>query len=236
MSTILESPPTRSGDRVYDPAQPFGGTGMLRRFTADEYRKLADLGIHDYEPMEGMAAVRRFTVEEYHELIRAGILEEGERVELLDGYLVLHMSHSPAHDFSSDFLEDLIRDMLPPELCMRVQKSITLKKSEPEPDIAVVRGPRTRYRNAHPGPDDILLLIEVAYSSLPTDRRDKARIYAKEGIAEYWVVNVEDRQIEMFAKPSKGKYTETSVFTSSDKVALVLDGQPCGEIAVGDLF
>jgi Uma2 family endonuclease len=258
MSAVLESPPHsgRHAPAEYDPNEPFGGIGMLRRFTQKEFKTLIELNIleedGDHElvdglivqpwhgdpekPFGGMDAIRRFGTLQYHTLIDHGVFTDDERLELLDGYLVRKMSHTPEHDFSSDALEDLLRKLIPSEMFLRVQKSITLENSEPEPDIAVVRGPRTRYRNAHPATGDIHLVVEVAYSSLPTDRRDKARIYAEAALPEYWVVNVGERQIEVFSKPENGRYTETIVYPITAYVPLNLESKRYGEIPVHTLF
>src|SRR5205823_2588074 len=91
---------------------------------------------------------------------------------------------------------------LPPDWSLRIQSAITLSDSEPEPDLAVVRGDERRYAAHHPRPADVGLLIEVADSTLLGDRADKGRIYARAGIAIYWIVNLIDRQVEVYSAPS----------------------------------
>lgn len=184
------------------------------------------------------AGFRQFTVDEYHQMIRAGILIDGEQIELLEGFMVKKMSHGAPHDGSMDRIEGLLPSLIPGEWFVRCQRAITLSDSEPEPDYAVVRGPRTRYATTHPAPTDIGLLIEFADSSLRIDRVGKARIYARAGIPVYWVVNVPGKVIEVFTQPSGP--AETPAYAKRDEypvgtvVPVVLDGNTVGTIAVAD--
>lgn len=186
------------------------------------------------------AAFRRFSVAEYHRMIRDGILASGEPFELLEGYMVKKMAHGTPHDAAMDAMEGVLPGLLPAEWFVRCQRAVTLYDSEPEPDHAVVRGPRTRYRDSHPGPADILLVIEFADSSLRIDRTDKARIYAGAGITEYWIVNVVERQIEVYTNPhgtgDDAAYATRTDYPHGSVVPLVLDGTPRGTIPVADVI
>src|SRR5438128_1194075 len=141
-------------------------------------------------PYQGtMAGFRRFSVAEYHRLIQTGILTEDDNLELLEGYLVCKMSRNPPHDATIQKATKRLFRVLPAGWDLRIQSAVTLPDSEPEPDFAVVRGDETAYRAHHPGPPDVGLVIEVADSTLPGDRDDKGRIYARAGIPTYWIVN-----------------------------------------------
>src|SRR5581483_6624782 len=94
---------------------------------------------------------------------------------------------------------------LPVEWGLHVQAAITLRDSEPEPDLTVVRGPEETYFTRHPGPRDIGLLIEVADSTLLNDRREKGPLHARFRIPVYWIVNINDRCIEVYSEPIGGK-------------------------------
>ncbi len=185
------------------------------------------------------AGFRPFTIDEYHQMIRAGILIDGEPIELLEGWMIKKMSHGTPHDSSMDAFEGLLPTLLPSDWFMRCQRAVTLDDSEPEPDYAIVRGPRTRYRDAHPGPSDIGLVVEVSHSSLRVDRVGKARIYARAGIPVYWVVNVVDKVIEVYTQPSGP--TETPAYAQRDDypvgtaVPVVLDGNTVGTITVAEV-
>jgi hypothetical protein len=125
-------------------------------------------------------------------LIQTGILTEGDAVELLEGYVVLKMPRNPPHDGAIQRLQRRLFRLLPAGWDMRIQSDVTLSDSEPEPDLAVARGDDTTYGARHPGPADVGLIVEVADSTLATDRTDKGRLYARAGVVIYWVVNLPD--------------------------------------------
>jgi Uma2 family endonuclease len=186
------------------------------------------------------AGFRRFSVDEYHRMIQQGILAHGEPVELLEGWMVKKTSHGTPHDSAMGTLEGLLLGLLPSGWFPRSQRAVTLADSEPEPDLAVVRGPRGRYRDAHPTPADIAILIEVSDSSLRTDRVGKGRIYARASVANYWIVNVEARVIEVYSQPSGPgalpAYAQRTDYATGASVPVVLDGTTVGSIAVSDVF
>jgi len=176
--------------------------------------------------------VARFTVERYHQLIGSGYFTEADRFELLEGYLVTKMSKNAPHTSSMRKLIELLAAMLPPEWQYLSQDPITLASSEPEPDIAVMRRAANAYADRHPGPADIGLVIEVSDSSLDTDQIDKLRIYARNAITVYWIVNLIDRQIEVYERPAGTDYLSRQSFRADESVSVVLDGQTIGQISV----
>lgn len=186
------------------------------------------------------ASLRKFTVDEYHEMIRTGILKEGDPVELLQGYLVLKMARNPEHDGPMDLFEGAIGAMIPAGWFLRIQRAITLGESEPEPDYALVRGTRRDYLARHPEPKEIGIVVEISNTSLQRDRSEKSLIYALAGIPIYWVVNVEDRKIEVFSNPSGPSdvpaYAQRIEYAVGESVPLVLDGTEVGFIAVADVM
>jgi Uma2 family endonuclease len=145
---------------------------------------------------------RPFTVAEYHRMIEAGVLTEQDPVELLEGRVVFKMARNPLHDYTVGQAQQTFGRLLGPEWVVRVQSAITTAESEPEPDIAVVRGPNAQYKARHPAPTDTALVVEVADTSLTHDRTVKARIYARAGLTEYWIVNLRDNVIEAYRDPS----------------------------------
>ncbi len=183
--------------------------------------------------------VRRFTVDEYHRLAELGVLSDQDRVELLEGWLVPKMIHNPAHDGTIEIVDELLRPLIPDSWRLRIQSSITTEDSEPEPDLAIVKGPAGRYLHKHPAADDIGLLIEVADSSVDRDR-EKRRMYANAGIAIYWNVNLPERQVEVYRQPSgsglSAGYEGCSIYSSSDDVPVELTGQEIGRISVAAVF
>lgn len=186
------------------------------------------------------AALRRFSVSEYHRMIEAGILDEDDAVELLDGYIVLKMPRNPPHDTSLQRVRKRVEALLPSGLDVRIQCAVTLPESEPEPDVTVVQGDELTYATRHPGPGEIELVVEVADSTLQRDRNDKGRIYARAGIPIFWIVNLVDRQLEVNTTPSatgaNPGYTQHQIYGLTGVVSLVLNGKVVGGIPVRDLF
>jgi hypothetical protein len=184
--------------------------------------------------------VRRFTVDEYHRLIQIGMLTEDDPVELLEGLIVPKMPRNPPHDGTIQISSAVLRQFLPPDWEVRVQCAITLLDSEPEPDLAVVPGPPARFLQLHPGPLDIALLMEIADSSLLRDRLEKGRLYARAGIAIYWIVNLSDRWIEVYTDPSgpgaNPTYHQRQDFPLGTQVPLVLGGQQTALIPVSSIL
>jgi Uma2 family endonuclease len=187
-----------------------------------------------------MAGFRRFSVAEYHKLIKLGILTEDDNLELLEGYLVHKMSRNPPHDGTLQILTKRLLRLLPPGWDLRGQCAVTLPESEPEPDVAIVRGDERTYVARHPGPPDIGLIAEVADSTLDADRIDKCRIYGRAGIVCYWIVNLVDRQIEVYTAPTgptpSPGYGQRTDYRVGDQVPLVLDGTTAAMLAVRDLL
>jgi len=187
-----------------------------------------------------MAGFRRFSVAEYHKLIEIGILTEDDNLELLEGYLVHKMSRNPPHDATLQLIQATLPQLLPAGWCLRMQSAITVGGSEPEPDGAIVRGDARTYSSRHPGAADIGLVIEVADTTLAGDRADKGRIYARADITFYWIVNLVDRQVEVYTIPSgpivSPAYAQRQDFRMGADVALMLDGIAAASIAVRDLL
>jgi Uma2 family endonuclease len=184
--------------------------------------------------------VRRFTVDEYHRMIQAGILTEDDHVELLEGLIVPKMPHNPPHDIALELTDELIRRHLPEGWRIRIQLPITTTESEPEPDLAVVRGsPRSR-QGRHPGPQELALIVEVSDATLTRDRGEKLQIYARAAIGCYWIVNLVDRQVEVRTDPSgpaaNPSYRRQQTYAPTDAMPLVIGGQEVARIPVQELL
>jgi Uma2 family endonuclease len=179
--------------------------------------------------------LHRFSVEEYHRIIKSGVLNENHRVELLEGWIVSKMPHNPPHDSTIDVLIGKLQNMLSADWFPRIQSAITTADSEPEPDIAVVRGPRKRYFEGHPHAADIGLVIEVSDATLHHDRNFKTVVFGRAGIAIYWIVNLADARIEVYTKPFENGY-QVRNYGMGELLPVTLDGQEIGTIAVATLF
>jgi Uma2 family endonuclease len=178
--------------------------------------------------------VWRFSVDEYHAMIRAGILTDGDPVELLDGWLVTKMTKNPPHAAATRLVRQALERIIPHGWFVDSQEAITLATSEPEPDVLVLRSDDRAYADRHPGPNDVALIVEVADVSLNRDRTFKKRLYAQAGIPAYWIVNLVERCIEVFTDPATSAdppdYRQHHVFAASEEVPLVVDGREVGRI------
>src|SRR5260370_23187725 len=123
-------------------------------------------------------------------MVETGGLRSGERAELIEGVVVEKMPKDPPHAVAIEYTQDAIRPLLPAGWRLREQKPIPLGGSEPEPDIAVVRGPASRYEKRHPRPVGIAGAIEGADSSVQYDRDEKGRMYARAGLPIYWIIHL----------------------------------------------
>jgi Uma2 family endonuclease len=151
---------------------------------------------------------RRFTLEEYHRLGELGVLDEDDRVELLDGQVVAMTPIGPAHAGCVGALTAVLGRAIGPNALLWVQNPVRLgDQSEPQPDLAVLRARPDGYRIAHPQAHDILLVIEVADRSAGWDREVKLPLYARAGVPEVWLVNLPDQQVETYREPAGQRYT-----------------------------
>lgn len=182
----------------------------------------------------------RWTVDQYHAMIRAGVLAEDDPVELLDGWVVKKMPKNPAHGSSAGVVRDAVSSVLPSGWFARIQDPVTLATSEPEPDVAVVRGEPRTYTERHPGPEDVALLIEVAESSLRRDWIFKKWVYADAGIGVYWIVNLAQHRVEVYTKPlgsgEQADYFEQRGYAQDEEIPLVIEGREVGRVRVRDLL
>lgn len=182
---------------------------------------------------------RRWTRQEYDRLIEIGLLQEDEPIELIEGRLVVA---EPQHDPHARAVE-LVAEALPLALGrrwrIRVQLPLALgPDSEPEPDVSVVRGTPRDAPSGHP--TTAALVVEVADSSLRLDRGPKARVYARAGIADYWIVNLIDRVLEVHREPSGprpgGQSAYAAVHTLYADAIIAPLAAPPARIAVADLL
>jgi Uma2 family endonuclease len=152
---------------------------------------------------------RQFTVHDYARMREAGILTEDDRVELLDGEIYLMSPLGPLHIAIVNRLNKLLMRQIGDDAIVSIQNAVQLNDySEPQPDIALLHPRDDYYDQALARPDDILLLIEVADTSLDYDRDQKLPRYAVSNIAEVWIVDVEQQVVEQYFQPLQGQYTQ----------------------------
>lgn len=177
-------------------------------------------------PPETIRPIRRA---EYDRMVALGLIED-EHVELLEGVIVRMSPHGPDHDDAVTRLNRWLVRALGDRADVRPQCALGIADSAPEPDLAVV--PRRSYRGGHP--DVAHLVVEVAGSSLAKDRGPKARIYAAAGIPEYWIVNLEDRQVEIHRDIRDGEYTRIDILREGHRAQALHFADVA--IDVGDIF
>lgn len=183
----------------------------------------------------------KLTVRQVHAMLEAGILADGDPVELIDG-LLLHKDRSatgadpmtigPRHNLAVSLLAALTSELASRDCFMQTQGPITLSpKDEPEPDGAVLRGNPRDYTEALPTAADASCVIEVADSSLEFDRGDKLTAYARAAIPQYLIVNLRDGVLESHEEPdaSSGSYCRVSILRAGDQLTLLL---PAGELSL----
>ena len=157
----------------------------------------------------------KWTVDDYHQLVETGLLE-GKAVELLEGELIEMSPEGVPHSYTNRTVADYLRTLLKDKAFVSEVHPITLDNSEPEPDIAVVRLPHDIYKQHHPYPQDIYWLIEVSNSTLEKDLKDKNIIYARNGIPEYWVIDLSNKKLWVFTQPNLQGYSQTQELTTGN--------------------
>ncbi|MDF0555119.1 Uma2 family endonuclease [Kamptonema sp. UHCC 0994] len=166
--------------------------------------------------MTTLLEIHLFTVQDYHLMIETGIIDEDEKVELLTGQIVKMASKGTAHNAAVKRTVELLQDRLGKSVLISVQDSIKLNdNSEPEPDIALLVRDPLYYEDRHPTPSEIYLIIEIADTTLRKDCGIKAQIYAQSGIIDYWVLDVNDRQLHVFREPSQEGYKSELILADS---------------------
>ena len=160
---------------------------------------------------------RTFTADEFERMAEAGILGEDERVELIEGEIVWMSPIGPKHAWCVNALSDLFA-LLRDRVLVAVQNPIRLDDHEqPQPDVALIR--RDAPRGRHPRPADVVLVIEVASSSITTDRDVKGPLYARAGIPDYWIFDLDADRLLVLREPSEEGYRVVRVFARGQRVA-----------------
>lgn len=175
---------------------------------------------------------RKWTRREYERLIESGVFHEDERLELIEGEILEMTPQNPRHAATVTLVYEALEDVLVPGYSLRGQLPLALgEDSEPEPDIAVVEGGPREYLQSHPRTAG--LVVEVADSSLPFDRGRKLSLYARNGIAELWIVNVAAGHVEVHRQPEGEDFRERAILTPGERIDSAVLREP---VAVVDLL
>ncbi|MBY0492873.1 MAG: Uma2 family endonuclease [Cyanobacteria bacterium] len=163
---------------------------------------------------------RRFDADEYQRMGRAGILTEDDRVELIDGEIITMTPIGPRHNAAVDRANRTLVGVVGNLAIVRVQGSVRLDVwSEPEPDLVLLRPVPDFYASRLPGPGDILLIIEIAESTVDYDTEVKASLYAAADVREYWLANLTTGTVTRFSAPSGGAYQRRQQHRAGESIA-----------------
>lgn len=172
----------------------------------------------------------KFSREAYEQMTRMGLFE-GKRVELIDGEVIEMPPSTPEHFETGDILDEILQAYFGQGYWARFQGDLALGESQPVPDIAVVQGDKRDYKGRYP--DRALLVVEVAHTSLYYDRTDKLSLYAKAGVPEYWIVNLQEGQLEVYREPTPREdmpfgygYAQTTILRAGDTVHPLAKPEP----------
>jgi Uma2 family endonuclease len=177
----------------------------------------------------------RFTVKEYYRMAETGVLPPDARVELLNGEIIDMSPIGPFHGGVANYLNELFTAAAKGRWLTTVQNPVHLDdRSEPQPDVMLLKPSPDYYRRRHPQAADVFLLVEIADSSLMTDREDKLPAYGRAGIAEVWIVDLAELSVEVYREPHFTGYGSKSVLRPGDKA--VAQAFPDAAVDVAELL
>ena len=179
---------------------------------------------------------KHWSLEEFYGLYRAGFVTQ--QSELIEGEIIEPMPTSSFHAYLVDFLERWLRTIFG-DLYVREEKPLRIREtdgseSEPQPDLTVYKVPSTNFKFRHARPEDVVLVIEVSSSTRTYDLERKAPLYARAGIGEYWVVDVQGRQVIVHRDPQGGNYSSVTFRAETEEVSTLL--HPEARLAISELL
>jgi Uma2 family endonuclease len=182
----------------------------------------------------------RLTAEQVEQMIEAGIIPEGDDLELMEGILYKMVKKEP-HNFAVGRVAEALRRILPATFHVREEKSLRHgKRSLPEPDVVVAPGAATDYHPHPPLVSEVPLIVEVCHHTQKADYREKYRRYAALRVPVYWIVNLHERRVDVFEGPAgesaAASYAERHSFSEDGAVPVVLLGQTIDQIPVADIL
>jgi hypothetical protein len=184
----------------------------------------------------------RMSLAKYEAMIQSGIFTNRDRLVLIEGYLVEKMTQHPPHTISQELCRAGLARVIPAGWHVRGEKPVRIpsRVSMPEPDVVVARGEIRDYLAGDPEPDDVALVVEISDSSLDDDRNVMMRVYGGGGVSRYWIVNLVDRQVEVYSSPSGSKepvgFRHCEVYQIGQEVPVFIDGIEIGRISVASIL
>ena len=222
-----------------------------RRFSLAEYERMIELGIltsrdkcelirgkileKNWEGDSAYPPYHRFSLDQYERMIESGVLTKYDRVELIRGEIVEKMTIGEPHAACVMRLNRYLTRLLGDQVIVGIQSPIVAAESRPEPDVTLLSPREDFYSTATPCPADILLLIEVADSTIGSDRTEKLSLYAEAGVCEYWIANLNNGTVEVYRDPQPdGTYADPRVATLGETLTIL--SLPGVSIAVDQFF
>jgi len=167
-------------------------------------------------------SVRRFTVQEYYHLAEAGILAPDERVQLIEGEVLIMSPQGPRHASAITRANNCFSRLLSDNVVVRIQAPIHIDKhSEPEPDVVLAKPDPKEYSDHHPAPKEILFVMEISEATLDYDRTTKSRLYARAGIIQYCILNIKMRELEDYRDPGSSGFRSKATYRANQSFSLV---------------
>jgi Uma2 family endonuclease len=177
----------------------------------------------------------KLSLDEFHRMIEAGIFTPEQRIELLEGELFDMPPIGPAHSSKTNRLTRILVQAVGSKGIVSVQNPIMLgENSEPQPDVTVLRPREDFYEATHPSAEDVLLVVEIADTTMVHDRSYKVPLYARWGIPEAWLIDVTRSQLEIHRQPKQGRYCQIHLAQADEHIAL--SQLPEVEIALGHIW
>jgi Uma2 family endonuclease len=163
----------------------------------------------------------QLTIEQYYQMAQVGLLSPEDRVELIEGEIIDMAPMGSEHASALRTLAELFVEALQKRAIVAVQDPVRLsERSEPEPDLALLRRRADLYKHAHPTAADVYLIVEVAQTSLRYEREVKLPLYAKHGIPEAWIIDTEKRELSVYRNPEGDRYVSEATTKQPGKIAL----------------
>jgi Uma2 family endonuclease len=178
---------------------------------------------------------KRFTVDDYYRMAEAGILKPTDRVELIEGEIVEMSPIGDRHAMAVNRANMLFARGLGDRVVVSVQNAVRVNRyNEPQPDVVLIRARENFFGTQHPRPEDVVLLIEVSDTTLRFDRNVKLPIYARNGISEVWIFDLNNDVIHLYREPKAGTYSVTQTLGRNESIST--QAFPDFLIKVGDLL
>jgi len=185
--------------------------------------------------MSVQPARKLFTTDEYHQMITAGVFDEDDRIELIEGELYEMSPIGPRHAAAVNRLARILQIQIAASAIVSVQNPIELSSfSEPQPDLTVLKWRDDFYSQSHPSPSDVLIAIEVSDTTQDRDRGFKIPVYARAGLGEAWLVDLFNDCIEIYSAPANGKYQDKKIIRRGHPV--VSQAAPQLQLSADDIL